>query len=42
VRKTLRFYDGIAHQGLFFLPKYLREELQKEKRVITEQEPLFI
>lgn len=42
VRRTLRFYDGIAHQGLFFLPKYLREELQKEKRVITEQEPLFI
>jgi len=42
VNKALRFYDGHTHQGLFFLPKYLRDELQKEKRVITEQEPLFI
>jgi spermidine synthase len=42
VNKALRFYDGHAHQGLFFIPKYLREELQKEKRVITEKEPLFI
>jgi spermidine synthase len=42
VRKTLRFYDGHTHQGLFFIPKYLREAVANETRVITEQEPLFI
>lgn len=42
ISKTLKFYDGLTHQGLFFIPKYLREELGKENRVITEKEPLFI
>jgi spermidine synthase len=42
VTKKLRFYDGIAHQGLFHPPKYLREAVANETRVITEQEPLFM
>jgi spermidine synthase len=42
VTKKLRFYDGHTHQGLFFLPKYLREAVESETRVITEKEPLFI
>lgn len=42
ITKGLRFYDGLVHQGLFSLPKYLREAIAEEKRVITEQEPLFI
>jgi spermidine synthase len=42
VEKALRFYDGHAHQGLLFIPKYLREAIAQETRVITEKEPLFI
>ncbi len=37
-----RFYDGLAHQGMFSLPKYLRDELPKQKRLITDREPLYI
>ena len=40
VRK-LRFYDGLAHQGIFGLPKWLRESIEAEKRIITEQDPIF-
>ena len=42
VSKTLRFYDGHTHQGLFFIPKYLRDEMARETRVITEDNPVFI
>ncbi len=42
VKKTLNFYDGHCHQGLFFLPKYLREAVEQETRVIADNEPLFI
>lgn len=41
-QRRLRFYDGLTHQGLFCLPKHLREELQQEKRVITENQPIFV
>ncbi len=40
-RRSLRFYDGLTHQGLFCLPKHIREELGQEKRVITENQPIF-
>jgi spermidine synthase len=40
--RRLRFYDGLSHQGLFSLPKYLRDELSREKRIITDQNPLFV
>ncbi|MDY6918310.1 MAG: polyamine aminopropyltransferase [Chloroflexota bacterium] len=40
--KPLRFYDGITHQGLFSLPRNLREAMERETRVITEGEPFFI
>lgn len=42
ITKGLRFYDGLAHQGLFSLPKYLREAIAEEKRVITTEQPFFI
>ncbi len=38
----LKFYDGLTHQGIFSLPKYLREELSKQGRLITDSEPLYI
>ncbi|MFA5976215.1 MAG: polyamine aminopropyltransferase [Elusimicrobiota bacterium] len=40
-RKDLRFYDGEAHQGLFNIPKYLRQSLSREKQIITEKKPVF-
>lgn len=41
VTRGLRFYDGPAHRGIFSLPKYLRQEMEKEKRIITDKKPLF-
>jgi len=41
VAKKLRFYDGLAHQGIFALPKYLRDQLAAEKTVITQDRPFF-
>jgi spermidine synthase len=40
--KPLRFYDGNTHQGLFTLPKYVRETLESETRTITEEKPLVV
>jgi len=37
----LKFYDGLSHQGMFSLPKYLRSELSKPTRPITDNEPLY-
>jgi len=41
VSKPLRFYDGLTHRGMFSIPKYLREEMAREKRIITRDQPLF-
>jgi len=41
VNKPLRFYDGLTHRGMFSIPKYLREEMAREKRIITKDQPLF-
>ncbi len=38
----LRFYDGLSHQGMFSLPKYLRTKLAKPTKLITDNEPLYI
>ena len=42
VTSELRFYDGITHQGMFSVPKYLRKAVANESRVITKADPLFI
>lgn len=39
---NLRSYDGIAHRGMFAVPKFLREAVEAEGRVITREEPLFV
>lgn len=36
-----RYYDGIAHLGIFSLPKYAREALASEQRLITRDKPLY-
>lgn len=41
VSRPLRFYDGIAHRGMFSLPKYLRNEIADNKIVITRDQPLY-
>lgn len=42
VTRPLRFYDGHTHQGLFYIPKYLRDSLARETTIITEENPVFI
>jgi spermidine synthase len=41
LKTDLRYYDGLTHQMSFLLPKYLRERLQEEKRIIEDNHPLF-
>jgi len=38
---SLKFYDGLTHQGMFSLPKHLRSELSKQRRLITDNTPLY-
>ena len=40
--KGLKFYDGVTHQGMFSLPKYIREAIAKQTLLITDGEPLCI
>ena len=42
ITRPLRLYDGVTHQHLFALPKYLRQALEAEQRVITEATPVFV
>jgi thermospermine synthase len=40
--KASRFYDGVTHQNLIHLPRYLRDGLEKETNIITEDNPRYI
>ena len=40
--KGLKFYDGITHRGMFSLPKYIRNAIAAQKRVITDKQPLYL
>jgi spermidine synthase len=40
--KGLKFYDGETHRGMFALPKYIREAMAKQTRVITDKKPLYL
>ena len=37
----LLYYDGLTHQMSFLLPKYLRQRMEEEKRIIEDNHPLF-
>jgi spermidine synthase len=37
-----RFYDGATHRNMFFLPKYIREAMVGQKRIITDKKPLYL
>ncbi len=41
VKGHLQYYDGIAHQGMFSLPKYIRSAFAQEDRIITMANPLY-
>ncbi|OOP57921.1 MAG: spermidine synthase [Candidatus Brocadia carolinensis] len=36
----LRFYDSITHHALFNLSKYLRTDIQRQKRILRDKAPL--
>jgi spermidine synthase len=38
--RKLRFYDGVAHQGMFALPRYLRQDLCRKHQVISDKKAL--
>ncbi len=42
VTGELGFYDGLAHQHMFSLPKHIRQALARCRRVITDAEPLLV
>ena len=39
---SLRFYDGVTHRGMFSLPRYIRDALAEQRKVITDAEPLYL
>ena len=42
VGAKLRFFDGLTQQGMFSVPKYLRDAIADETRIITKAGPLFV
>ncbi len=42
VSEDLNFYDGLTHQGMFYLPRYLRRELSREDTIVTDKNPLYV
>ena len=42
LKKPLRYWDGITHQHSFALPRFIREAVAAETRVVTDAEPLIV
>ena len=42
VSGKLRFYDAIAHHGMFNLPLYIRRALSESSTIIADENPLFL
>lgn len=38
--RKLKFYDGVAHQGMFALPRFLRQDMCRRHPVITDRKAL--
>jgi spermidine synthase len=38
----LKSYDGLTHQGIFSLPRYIRDALVSQSRIITDKDPLYL
>lgn len=41
ISADLHFYNGETHVGIFALPKYLRKGLEREKRIISMNSPIY-
>jgi len=39
---NLKFYDGLAHQAMFTLPKHMRKAISRGGRLITDDHPLYL
>lgn len=39
---ALKFYEGAAHQSIFYLSKTLRQKIGSTTRIITDSNPVFI
>lgn len=42
IKGPLSYYDGITHNHMFSLPKYLRYGIEQETRIATDQNPVFM
>ena len=42
VSSKLRYYDGVTHRSMFAIPKYLRQGIEAEQRIVTDSEPVFM
>jgi len=42
LNSELKSYDGTAHKGLFALPKRLRKQLTRSRKVITDKDPITV
>jgi len=38
----LKLYDGLTHQGMFSLPRYIRDAMVSQPRLITDKDPLYL
>ena len=41
IASPLRFYDGATQRGMFGLPKFVREAIATETRIITKDNPIY-
>ena len=39
--RDIKSYDGLTHQAMFALPKHIRNELTKPRKIVTDKEPIF-
>jgi spermidine synthase len=42
VSKPLKFYDGETHLSMAYLPKFIRQGIQQENRIIRDENPVFM
>ncbi len=38
----LKMYDGVTHRGMFSLPGYVRDAMERQTRIITDKDPLYL
>ena len=38
----LRDYDGTTHRSMFSIPKYLRQGIESEQRIVTDNDPVYM